>query len=145
MSVVMQVFVADSKMVIPPQWAQAIRSHGFDMELDVDFEVREHTGFLPCKYKGADAGFEYSYHTVTEMGPLDDRLRAAIGNRDQVVSFVTHSDLRELMTSILASSILCVVTDGVLWDTESDEIIAADRALDWAREGERAIEEELKD
>jgi hypothetical protein len=60
-----------------------------------------------------------------------------------IVSFVTHADMRGLMTSVLAAGVLCSLTDGVLWDTEADELTPAVRALAWARETEAAIAPEL--
>ena len=145
MSVVMQVFVSDGKMVSATDWANAIRAHGFDMELDRDFDVRAFTGFLPCKYKDRDAGFEYYYESVKDLEPVDRRVKNAIGARDMVVSFVTHSDFRDLMTSSLAAGVLCALSDGVLWDTEANEFTPAKHAVEWSRESERVIARELND
>jgi hypothetical protein len=50
------------------------------------------------------------------------------------LSFVTHSDLCELRTSVIASAILCVITDGVLWDNQSNACLHADHVLTWAKE-----------
>jgi hypothetical protein len=53
MSVVIQVFLAAERMPNPEQRAAAIRAHGFDMDLDPDFDVREFTGFLSLQVQGA--------------------------------------------------------------------------------------------
>jgi hypothetical protein len=37
------------------------------MELDTDFDVKAFSGFLPCKYVGEDAGFEYFRDAVTDQ------------------------------------------------------------------------------
>ena len=52
MSVEIQVFLAGERMPTPEQWAETLRAHGFDVDLDTDFDVRDFSGFLPCKYKG---------------------------------------------------------------------------------------------
>lgn len=143
MSIVMQVFVDGRKMLSPSQWARALVEHGFAVELDEDFDVASFSGFLPCKYRGVEAGFEYAYEELGPPEELDEHVRAAIGDRDRVVSFVTHSDMRGLMTSVLSAGVLCALTDGVLWDTEADELTPAAGALDWARESEAAIAPEL--
>lgn len=139
MSITTIVFVAESRMIDAQQWASALRTHGFEVDLDTDFDVRTFTGFLPCKYKGGDAGFEYYYDPVAGLGDLDARVRAATAGLDHAVSFVTHSDLRELMTSVLSACVLCAETGGVLWDTEGDELVLASDAIARARTAEREI------
>jgi hypothetical protein len=138
MSVVMSLFLNRSRMPTPKDWAEAIRSNGFEMEMDSDFDAGSFTGFLPCKYGGQDAGFEYLRESVNRS-ELPDHASAQVGERDIVLSFVTHSDLRELASSLIASAVLCAISDGVLWDTESDEFIPASHALEWARSGEASV------
>lgn len=140
MSVVIQVFLAGERMPTPEQWAGTLRTHGFDVDLDTDFDVRDFSGFLPCKYKGHDAGFEYYFEPAGPVIESDERLQAAIADRDSVVSFVTHSDFRELMTSVIASGVLCAISDGILFD---DQFVVANTAIAWARDSERSIQEEL--
>ena len=140
MSVVIQVFLADDRMPTPEQWAENLRTHGFDVDLHTDFDVRDFSGFLPCKYKGHDAGFEYYFEPAGPVVESDERLQGAIAGRDSVVSFVTHSDFREAMTSVIASGVLCAISDGVLFD---DQFTVASAAIAWARDGERFFLEEL--
>lgn len=119
MSVVIQVFLADDRMPTPEQWAENLRTHGFDVDLHTDFDVRDFSGFLPCKYKGHDAGFEYYFEPAGPVVESDERLQGAIAGRDSVVSFVTHSDLREAMTSVIASGVLCAISDASCSTTSS--------------------------
>jgi len=142
MSITMTVFLRRSAMPSPSVWARKIADHGFKMQLDPDFDIDEFSGFLPCAYDGKDAGFEY-YSDAIEPGDYEAEELARIGERDFEVSFVTHSDFRELMTSIIASAVLCAETDGVLWDTEADEFIPAGEALARARLQEADIQAEL--
>lgn len=140
MSVEIQVFLAGQRMPTPEQWAETLRAHGFDVDLDTDFDVRDFSGFLPCKYKGHDAGFEYYFGPAGPEIESNETLRAATAGRDSVVSFVTHSDFREFATSVIASGVLCAISDGVLFD---DQLVVASAAIAWARDGERSIQEEL--
>lgn len=144
MSLMMQVFLSRERMVTPVQWADAIRAQGFDMQLDTDFDIRTFTGFLPCRYKGKDAGFEYFFEPVS-ASELDARTREVVGDRDTLVSFTTHSGFRDLMTSVIASGVLCSITGGVLLDSEADEFTMADAAVAWAKQGERSIGEYFKE
>src|SRR5215475_264995 len=78
MSVEIQVFLTGERMPTPEQWAETLRSHGFDVDLDTDFDVRDFSGFLPCKYKGMDAGFEYYFGPAGPEIESNETLRAAI-------------------------------------------------------------------
>ena len=142
MSVVLAVFLDRSTMPSPPAWAKAIRSNGFDLDMDSDFDPASFSGFLPCKYGGVDAGFEFLMDAVSSP-ELDENAAARIGHRDTRVDFVTHSDLRELAASMIAAGVLCAMSDGVLWETEAGEIVPASRALEWARSGEAGVKDAL--
>ena len=141
MSVEMVVFVRKERMVSPIEWQDAISKNGFAMEIDTVFDVEEFSGFLPCKYKGKEAGFEYYYQKLGN--DIEDDIRQHIADRDIAVVFVTHSDFRELMTSVIAVGVLSAITDGVIYDTEAGEFTQANAALDWAKTGEKSISEEL--
>src|SRR5687767_3917914 len=104
MSISLQVFLFADRLPTSRGWANAIRSHGFELEMDPDFDLRTFVGFLPCRYRGEETGFEYFFN---EIGPDDDVDPEQIGERDAVVSFVTHSDIRGLASSTVASYVLC--------------------------------------
>lgn len=55
-------------MPAPQQWIDEIKSHRYDMEMDLDLDIEEHEGLLPCKYEGKDAGFEYWTEEVDIKG-----------------------------------------------------------------------------
>jgi hypothetical protein len=144
-SVEIVVFLAADRMITPQQWQSAIQQNSFDLELDTDFDVQNFTGFLPCQYKGAECGFEYSRLTTDEAEPPADA-RIQIGAREIAVSFITHPSLPDLMASVIASGVLCAQTEGILFDTEAEEaesFIAGSAAIEWARFSETAISQHL--
>jgi hypothetical protein len=120
MSITQRVFLERASVPPAAAWARAIREHGFALELDPDFDVQAHAGFLPCRYREAATGFELSMDRVADAG-LDGDARAAAGKRDAVVSFETHGDARALVASWVASSVLAVISGGVFWSDESGE------------------------
>jgi hypothetical protein len=61
---------------------------------------------------------------------LEPEVAAAVGTRDLAVSLLTHSDMRELMTSVVSGLVLASMADGVFWDTEGNEITRAAEALE---------------
>ncbi len=129
MSVEFTVYLARESMPAPGDWAQAIDDSGFPAELDPDFDVDDFTGFLPCRYAGIDAGFEYS------SGPIEfvDELELP-GEFDFSVTFATHSDMRELAASVVCAALLCGVGRGILVDPQADLTVAAEDAIAWARD-----------
>jgi len=99
---------------------------------------------FPCKYKEHDAGFEYYFDAMdwdADPDEPDEGLRQAIAGRDSFVSLVAHASWHEFATSVIASGVLCAISDGVLIDVE--EAISASAAIAWAKEGETAVEAEL--
>jgi len=144
----MLVFLKQARMPAAPAWAQAIRDAGFPMEMETDFNPRSFTGFLPCKYKGEEAGFEFFLSNIDDYkddiaDDLPPEHWQKIGDRNTVVDFVTHSEFRDLMTSVIASGVLCSISDGVFLDTESGEITPSAAALAWSRKGESEIAKDL--
>jgi hypothetical protein len=86
----------------------------------------------PCRYEGVEAGFEFLAFGSREQD-LAPEVAAAIGLRDLAVSLITHSDMRELMTSVISGLVLASMADGVFWDTEGNEITRASEAIERAR------------
>jgi hypothetical protein len=124
-------------MPSPAAWAREIRAQGFAMDLDEAFDPKTFSGFLPSGHQGQPAGFEYSFQPDAQLD--DDVRRAAGSNRTLEISFITHSDLRELVSAMIASAVLALLSDGVVWSDESGESYSGPDAINLARE----IESEL--
>jgi hypothetical protein len=131
MSIDLQVYLERTNMPTPAAWARAIRDLGFAAALDEDFDVDQHTGFLPCRYGDKDAGFEYF---AGELSP-DERSDLGVPEQfDFSVTFRTHSDMDELATSVICAAVLCHLTQGVLVDPQAGDEIEAASALEWAKQ-----------
>ncbi len=102
-------------MPTPDRWAKAIADAGFDVQLDTDFDVDKFAGFLPCKYKGVETGFEYFASQLSK----DERAELELPDScDFGVTLVTHADLREAATALVAASVLCKIAGGVFIDPQ---------------------------
>lgn len=148
MSVENNVFMEREKLPTPQQWLEAIKSHGFEMDMDIDFDAVEHEGFVPCKYKGKDAGFEYWTEEVDitefiEDGLLTPEEAKELANRTFMATLATHSDFREYMTSMIASAVLCSISEGMLAEGGETPFIPSEQAIIWAKESEPEILKEL--
>jgi len=129
MSIDFMVYMERTAMPSPRDWAQAIVDAGFPAELDAEFDVDDFSGFLPCRYAGADAGFEYL------SGPIEfvDGLELP-SDFDFSVTFSTHSDMRELAASVVSAAVLCSLSAGILVDPQGDVAVPTTGAIPWARE-----------
>lgn len=124
-------------MPSPSVWQRAIREAGFPIELEADFDPDTASGFCPCRYRGAESGFEYS---ASPLSPADVVELGAPPGSDFSVTFVTHSDLREFACSVVAAGALALASDGLLLDPQSgDSFLAAD-AMTWAAQQFAAAE-----
>lgn len=141
MSVDLQVALDPSRMPDPAAWATAVRSAGFEADLDIDFDPETFSGFLPCQYKGKPAGFEYY------RGTLDPKEQTNLGlsaSQSCVVTFSTRSNYREFATSMICAAVLASSSDGVLIDADGVTAIPRGSEIDWARDGEQSIQDDIR-
>ena len=143
MSVENNVFMRPESLPTPERWAQAITDAGFDLSIDTDFQWDEFEGFLPAKYKGQEAGFEL-YKEDFNLSELSKQEQDELGDRSLLITLVTHADMREYMSSMLASAVLCAISDGRLAEAGEPPFIKAGDAVQWARECEPDVERLLK-
>lgn len=123
------VYLARQSMPRPRDWAKAIVESGFPAELVADFDVDDYSGFVRCRFEGADSGFDYESGTVEYVDELDlpneVDFSVTLGGRDTDV---------ELASSVVSAAVLCHMSGGVLVDPHWDVSIAAEDAISWARE-----------
>ena len=143
MSISLFVFFESARLPNAKAWADAIRSSGFDLQLDTTFDLRTASGFRPCEHERTASGFEYYFGPSNECVETNSLDPAKIGVRDVCVQLVTHSDMRELMCATLAGAVLCSITEGAIWESEADHWVAAADALRWAHDMEAEIKPNL--
>ena len=66
MSIVVEVRFPPGSLPSPQAWQASIEANNFAVEIDSDFDPITFTGFLPARYKGLPAGFEYYYDLETD-------------------------------------------------------------------------------
>lgn len=140
MSVDLIVYLRRSSMPTPARWQQAVHDAGFPVELDTDFDAETFSGFIPCKFRGADAGFEYFSAVVSEQERAES---GAPPGADFAVTLATHSDLREFASSLVAAGALCHVSGGLLVDPQSGESCSPEQVLAWVGEQLSDLESHL--
>lgn len=141
MSVDLIVYLRRAGMPKASRWAEAIRNAGFPVDFEYDFDSESAAGFRPCTFRGELSGFEYYSSHLSEE---ERDQRGAPPECDFCVNLVTHSDLRDFATSLIAASVLAEITGGVLVDPQSGKAYPAGSVLTWAREEIAALERELR-
>ena len=142
MSVENNVFMHPDSLPTPEAWARAIRAVGFQLDIDTEFDWETFEGFLPAKYKGLDAGFEL-YKEDFDLSELSDEEQTELGDRPLLVTLITHSDTRQYMSSMIASAVLCSISDGRLADSGEPPFIKPEEAVHWAQGCEPDVEKML--
>jgi hypothetical protein len=133
MSVHYWVFLQDHRLPTISEWQHALDAHDTQIVLDQIDNLRSHMGYLPARYCGHPCGFEWFLGLASEAF---DEVPEPIQSRPYLADFVTHSDLRELICSMIAGAVLAQVADGLVLDENSNEFIDGKRALEIAKEAE---------
>lgn len=144
MSVENNVFVHRERLPAPAAWRRAILDAGFEMELDTEFEWERVAGFVPCRYRDGEGGFELYMEPLDPAG-ISAQERTIIGARNCVITTVSRSDVRGYMTSMIASAVLCAMCDGVLAEGGAAPFITAVDAIRWARGCESGIRPPMRE
>ena len=140
MSVDLIVYLPRASMPTPALWTKEIADAGFPVVLESDFDPYTATGFRPCRYRGVLSGFEFYSGPISAEEQDDLSLPP---DYDFHVNLVTHSDLREFATSLIAASVLCQLSGGLYYDPQESEQHSADGILSWARAQLPLIEQEF--
>ena len=140
MSCDLSVFLKHSALPTSKEWVRAIQAQGFDFVFKHEFELFSHTGFLPCQFRGALAGFEFS---CCPLGPGEKRDYDIPDQFDTHTSFITGANMREFATSLIAAGVLCQMSGGTLFDPQAGEWYAPGSVLEMVREQLAAIENEI--
>ena len=142
MSVDIHVILKKSNLPSPERWQQAIAESSFPLQIDTDFDPEEFWGFLPCRYRDEEAGFEYSFEPLPEDF-LDEEDMKRVGDRDCLVTLSTYSSMDDFIASTIASCVLCQISDGLVLDEDADDLfLSADAAIAYGRKMESELLEE---
>jgi hypothetical protein len=137
--------LSDRRLASIAEWQQAIDAEGFALRLSAAGLFENLHGFLPAQSAEKKTGFECFHDDAHE-------LLAAYGTLDFgrawkfALSFRRGRNLAECLAAYMAAAAYARATDGVVFDTEEGQILAPQRAVDYARRMERdlpAVQAEL--
>ena len=96
-------FIHKDKVPSRAQWQAAVSASGFDLQIDPDLQVFEHSGFMPCKLLGQDSGVETYYSPANEIFDDPAAIEGLAGGRDYCISFRWGSSFREAACAMILS------------------------------------------
>ena len=136
-----EIFVlSDKRLSSIAEWQQAIDAEGFDLRLATSRSFDELSGHLPAHRGQQHAGFECDHWDPKEV--MDEEFCGAIDFGrpwTQALAFRFGGDFHALWGAYAAAAAYAKATEGVLFDSESGEVLPPDKAAQAAREIERDL------
>jgi hypothetical protein len=108
-----------SKLPTAAAWSAAAALHGFPLTVDPDADLASLAGWLPCRWREGDSGFEFFLGDSDRDGTDTAATLAGSGADADCVR--------------AAAATLAVLAKGVVEDPQEPATIPASKALAWAR------------
>jgi hypothetical protein len=131
MSIEVEVRFPSARLPSPQVWQDSISDNNFAVDIDCDFDPVTFTGFLPARYRGKPAGFEYYYECESV--------------EQSCVSLRWAGRAHEAVSGLIAAACLCHLTAGQLMDTEAGETLEPGSVIAWARQHETDFQQMIAD
>ena len=131
MSADIMVFIDKKLMLNSKEWQSLISTYDFDFLFPSKFDVYGMSGWLPCKYRGEDSGFEYYFECLEDTMFSVDSNPELMG-KDTCVSFSSPFKQENLASAMIASSVLVKHCEGVYW--MMDDFVSGEDSIQMARE-----------
>ena len=125
--------LSDKRLGAITEWQQAIDAEGFDLRLDTSRSFEALSGHLPAHRGERHAGFECDHWEAADI--IDGNSDIDFGRRwTQTLVFRFGGDFCALWGAYSAAAAYARATQGVVFDDESGEVLAPDRAVTIARQ-----------
>lgn len=147
MSVDITVFVHKEKLPTLETLKNAINELDNQLNIDEEFSINDHEGFVPCSYNGEECGFEYWIEEVDdELLDEWEITKEEISDRNMYLTFATRSGFTDLISSALISSAFCKISDGLSFDDDEELTINSSNCIEYGQnivaDAKRMIEED---
>src|SRR5688500_1690911 len=119
MSTDLNVFLKGAKIPTAAQWTSALAAAGFKIRIDEKLDVARHSGYLPVEFDGEESGFELTWS-------------------DRGASF-RCSGQDEIRAASAAAAVLARLTEGTVYDPQTDRSVSAPEAIPWCLEIHRRL------
>ncbi len=133
MSILLHIFLHDSRIPSRDVWQRAIEQLGFPVVLDSAFDVRRDKGFRPATLRGEETGFEFYLEPAADVASYYAHIASQVSDRDQCATFRWAGDSDECASAISAAAALAKLADGVYFYPDDNLLLDADGAVETAR------------
>jgi len=145
MSEQVPVFIKKEKIPTAKEWAEAIKSEGFGLEIDETWEEEKRCdgsyGYRPCRYyEVKDVGFELDFIMRDENPDYFqeyEELDSNVKKFDLAVCFGVYTEEDAMASAIAGTVLMKIVGEGVCFDL--DDPISLESALVLCREVDREM------
>jgi hypothetical protein len=136
-----EIFVlSDRALGTIAEWQQAIDAEGFDLRLDTSRPFDALSGHLPAHRGEKHAGFECDHWDSKDV--MDEEFCPGVdfGHAwTRALAFRFGGDFHALWGAYAAAAAYARATAGVVFDGESGEVLAPDKAVEVARDLEQEL------
>jgi hypothetical protein len=132
----MDIYVFLNKADFPSvnTWQTAIRDAGFPVELSGAFDPLKDSGFVPCKLREIESGFDYFFSPINDAISAYPGMAETVCRYDSTAVFVWRGRLEECAVALAAAATLTASSTGVLYDPQEDRQYDGSNVLKYARE-----------
>jgi hypothetical protein len=118
----------------------AIKSLGFDLDIDAFYQPFDALGFLPCVLNGKTSGFEIYFGTPDESLQVFPHLEKEIGSRNCAIIFRWGGDMLECACVLIVSAALAKSFGAVVHYPDDDFLYSTEQLIEEARSTMQAAE-----
>lgn len=112
MAVEQMLFYDAAKLPAAVEIEAKAQSLGYDFAFSGEYDLRNHTGYLPTRLGSIDTGFEYYFVPAGEIGELPEGFDHAWTHASLTA---TRGDFRELLAALIFFRSLAEFTGGAYW------------------------------
>jgi hypothetical protein len=130
MSIELYAFLTKNNVPSQIEWQKSIDKFGFDFKIDPELKPFVDSGFSPCKLSGEVSGFEIYYETSKSITNDYPEILEMLDERDCCISFRFGGDVKELISSLIASASLIKSFDALVYDPSENVFYQADDIIE---------------
>jgi hypothetical protein len=134
MSAELYVLAKRSQLPSLPEWQGALDQSAFSIKLDPSVNLLDHSGFLPCTYKGAPTGFELSIGSGSGLMESYPELQSRTEHLDAVATFSWGGDINQCVSAVCSAAVLTQLSHGLMYDPQEGQSFDGSQAILQARQ-----------
>lgn len=138
------VLLNESQLPSPEDLQNFIDNSNVSLEMNLDFSWGDHVGWLPCRYRGEEAGFELYSESFTPEKLVDEEFLTSeesklVGDRSYMITFVTHFSVTDSICAFLVSTCLAKMADGFVLENAEPPFLKGDELYVNLKESEKEM------